>query len=153
MGRAAFGVVLVAFLVAVLLGVAGPSTNHSVASGEGFELAVHSTNRTRAGLAAPLAVSVSRSDAEALGDLVTVAITSEYLALFDENGVHPDAESATADDQFTYWTFEPPTDGPLAVSFDLRTEPGLHRPVTGDVVLLLEDRPVASVAVETVVVP
>jgi hypothetical protein len=152
-GRAAFAAGVLAFLVAVMFGAAGPTTTDATTEGGGFELAVHHTERTRAGLAAPWEATVGRTDGQPIDGEITLAVSTDYVALFDENGLDPEPEHATTDDTMTYWTFEPPSQGSLVVSFDARVEPGIHRPQTGEVQLLVDDEVVATVEIDTLVVP
>lgn len=63
---------------------------------------------TRPGLASPFHIKVSRRDGSPLGGPVTVAVSSAYLRLYDQNAIDPRPASETATDDAVIWEFNPP---------------------------------------------
>jgi hypothetical protein len=125
-GRWAFTGVLGAFLALSLAGVFGVRSATSTASGGQYELRVSYATVTRPGVATPFEISVRRLDGAAITDPVTIAVSSDYLAMFDDNGLDPGpaSETATADD--VLWEFEPPGTDTLVVTLDARVEPAVQ---------------------------
>jgi hypothetical protein len=142
---------LLAVLAVGLAGGFGVRTASVSASGGGYELTVTHAAVTRPGLATPFDIEVRR--AGGLGRPVTVAISSDYLEMFDENGIDPDPASSTSDPGFVHMEFDPPPSGTLTISFDVRLEPGVQWGKTGRVVLLDGERAVADVSFRTWVMP
>lgn len=103
----------------------------------------------------PVRIAVSTESSDGLPAEVSVRVTSEYLAIFDENGLDPGPISAFADETWTHWTFEvPPGEKTLEIDFDARLEPAVQaRRVTGIVALDLAGDEVASVDFSTLVMP
>lgn len=116
------------------IAVYGVDTDHARARADGWELDVRYGTRTRPALATPFDIEVRR--AGGFDGPVTVAVTSDYLAMWDENGLDPEPSSVTQDDQFLYWTFEPPPGEVLVVSFDARIEPAAQNGQTGRVAVV-----------------
>ena len=100
---ACFAFVVLLALVG-LLGVKTTSTSTRMA--DGTEVELHYARVTRPGLATPWAVTVHRPGG--FDGPITVRSTSAYFDLFDENGLDPDAATATQDGEMVIWTFDPP---------------------------------------------
>ncbi len=145
-------VVLGAVVEAAGTPVYGVHSRHVTAADDGWELDVRYGDRSRPALATPFDIEVTR--AGGFDGPVTVAVTSEYLALWDENGLDPAPSSETADALRTLWTFDPPDGDTLVVSFDARIEPGAQNGERGRVAVLDDDGGEAvAVEFETVVLP
>ena len=146
---------LVVFGLVLALGATGflgvrEGTAHAAAGG--YDLTVTYPRVTRAGHAVPLAIEVRK--AGAFGDTpLTLRISSRYFAMFDENGVLPAPSKETATDTHVVWEFDPPPGDVFRVYFDTRTGPNRQRGTSGEVAVLVGDRPVVSVRVTTRVVP
>lgn len=116
-------------------GVYGVDTAHVRARGGGFELDVRYGSVSRPALATPFDIEVTKPGG--FDGPVMLAVSSEYLAIWDENGLDPDPTEATTDAEWTYWTFEPPRDGDtMIVSFDARIEPAVQQGKKGTVAVL-----------------
>lgn len=118
-------------------GVYGVDSSHARASGGGFDLDVRYGSVSRPALATPFDIEVTRQGG--FDGPVTLAVSSAYLAMWDENGLDPEPTETSADGDRTYWTFDPPPDGDtLNVSFDARIEPAVQRAQSGAVAVLDE---------------
>jgi hypothetical protein len=127
--RRAFAVGVSVFLLLTLLGVFGVSTTTSSGSGGGYDVRVTHARVTRPGLATRFEIEIARSDGSPLRGPVTLAVSSSYLGMFDENGLDPQPASETAGPGQVVWEFDPPpaaAGGALVVSLDARLEPGVH---------------------------
>lgn len=144
-----------ALLVAVLLlgaaNLLGVRPASVTASGGGFELTVTYAAVSRPGLSTPWAVRVRRPGG--FDGPVTIATTGEYFHLFDENGLDPDPDAATATPDLLVWEFDPPDGEVLTVDFDARLEPASHLGRSAETSILVDGAPVVSVAYRTVVMP
>ena len=126
--RRAFAGAVSLFLLLTLLGLFGVSTTTTSGSGGGYDVRVTHARVTRPGLATRFEIEVARTDGSPLGQPVTLAVSSSYLGLFDENGLAPAPASETSAPGQVVWEFDPPpaAGGVLAVSLDARLEPGVH---------------------------
>lgn len=150
-----------ALLTALVLGavldgagvdVYGVDTAHATAASAGWELDVRYGTRSRPALATPFDIEVTR--AGGFDGPVTIAVSSDYLAMWDENGLDPQPTAETQDSEYLRWTFEPPPGEVLAVSFDARIEPGAQNGEAGRVAVLDEaGRELVAVDVRTTVLP
>jgi hypothetical protein len=151
LGRRLFVVGLVAFLGAAATGRLGVHSAEVRAEAEGYELVVTYATVTRAGLATPWAMEVRHPGG--FDGPVQLATTTAYLEMFDENGLNPDPDGATATADEVLWEFAPPPGDVLAVTFDARLAPAIQMGTTGRTTLLVEDRPVVAVEYRTLVMP
>ncbi len=130
-------IVLTILTIVVLVGGFGllgvRTTTRSVAAGE-YTLTVEYASVSRPGLATHFGIQVRR--AGGFDGPITLAVRSKYLAMFDENGLDPDPNASTADEDWVYWSFEQPDGETLAVDFDARIEPGVQWRRKGAVRLL-----------------
>jgi hypothetical protein len=144
---------LTAFLVLGVVGVLGPRTGETSATGEGWEVAVTYPRITRPGLSARVTFEIRRPGGFDLP--AVLAVESSYLDAFDESSVEPEPVEATADASRSIWTFAAPTSGDtLVVDVSGRVEPGLQlRKLSGRAEIVVADRPAVSVAWKTYVTP
>ena len=125
-GRRAFFVAITTFLLLGALGRYGVRTAEVTGEGGGYELRVLYPEVSRPGLATPWSLEVRRPGGFDDGT-VTVATTSSYFDIFDENSLDPEPSESTSDGERTYWTFTtPPAGDTLSVSFDARIEPAVQ---------------------------
>lgn len=143
--------ILFVFLGLGVTGFFGVRSATATASGGGYTLTVEYAAVTRAGLATPWAVEVRH--AGGFDGPVTLATTSDYMDIFDENGLDPDPATSTSTATETIWTFDPPPGDVLRVSFDARLEPAVSSGKAGRTTLLVEGRPAVSVGYRTRVMP
>jgi hypothetical protein len=142
---------LAIFLILGLAGVWGVRTTTTTVTDGGYEVTVTYAKVSRPGLATPWAVDVRRPGG--FDGPVTVAASSGYLEMFDENGLDPDASKSTQDKQFVIWEFEPPDGDTLVISFDARIEPAVQWARDGVVQVREDGRPVVEVPFKTWVMP
>jgi hypothetical protein len=152
-GRRAFVVALGVFLLLGALGFYGVRTMSASAAGGGYELSVDYASVSRPGLATPWAFEVRR--AGGFPDGVTVAVTSAYFDVFDENGLGPAPAEETTDGDLTVWRFAATASDTLSVSFDARIEPGVQLTTAkGELSVLGPDgQPAVTVSFKTFVMP
>jgi hypothetical protein len=147
------------FLVAlfVLLGLAlasrlGVRSATVGASGGGYDMRVTYAAATRPGLDTPLSIEL-RHPGGFTGE-VTLAVRAHYLDMFDKNGgLDPDPSRSTSDDNFVYWTFDPPSGDVMRVSLDAIMAPGQQWGQPGAIRLMSGDRAVVGVSFRTWVMP
>lgn len=151
----AVSIALVALIVlAAALGLLGVRTGTVASSGDGFVLEVMHTEMTRAGLATPWSAEVSTVDGSALPEMVTVGMTTSYLASFDLNGLSPTPSSSFSTEEWTWWEFEvPPGESSLHVELDVRLEPAVQWARSGSAALEIDGQRPASVDFTTWVMP
>jgi uncharacterized protein (DUF58 family) len=152
-GRRVFFVLLCLLVGAALAGSLGVRTAEATGSGGGYEVSVTYPSIIRPGLATHVTIELQR--AGGFPGVVTVAGTSSYFDIFDENGLDPDPVSATTDEERTIWTFVPPEGGDtMTVSFDVRIEPGVQLKRAEATVSVLEGgQPAVNVNFRTLVLP
>lgn len=149
--RRLFMALLIGFLVLGLTGVLGVRTGTTTARGGGYELTVTYGRVTRAGLATPWSLEIRHPGG--FDGPVTVATSTKYLDMFDENGFDPQPSSSTANADTVFWEFEPPEGDTLGVSLDARLEPGVHWGRMGETSVLVDGEPVVTARYKTWVMP
>ena len=152
-GRRVFVAALALFLLLGAVGAYGVRTRSVSAAGGGYELSVDYASVSRPGLATPWAFEIRR--AGGFPDGVTVAVTSAYFDVFDENGLGPAPAEETTDGDLTIWRFGPTASDTLSVSFDARIEPGVQLTTAkGELsVLGANGQPAVTVDFKTFVMP
>ena len=148
--------ILVAFagltLAAGLLGVLGIRETEASVDSNGYELAIRYAAVTRPGLATPFDVTVTRD--QPLPAQVGIAVSSSYLAAFDENGLDPAPSESFNDGEEQRWLFDVPEgERRLTVSFDARLEPAVQWTRNATVSLLVDEEEVTAVDLRTWVMP
>ena len=152
-GRRLFFALLCLFLLAAFAGLLGARTGEATATGGGYELSVTHPSVTRPGLAVNLSIELRRQGG--FEGTVTVAVTSSYLDILDENGLDPDPAVATTDDEHVVWTFDAPDQGDtMTISVDARIEPSVQfKRAEGSVAVLENGQAVATADFRTLVLP
>jgi hypothetical protein len=113
----------------------GPDTTTVRARGGEVSLTVRHATVTRPALATPLEITVTRAGGFG-GQDVEVAITTDYLLLFDLNGILPAPAEETADGDRQVWTFSPPEGDTLRIVYEARIEPAAQGGRSGRVAVL-----------------
>jgi hypothetical protein len=155
--RVTTGVLALVMLLAVLdgfdvLDVYGVDDAHVRATAGGVELDVRYGTVSRPALATPFDIVITRRGG--FDAPIDVAVSSAYLAMWDENGLDPGPTSETTDGENVIWTFEPPPGDVLAISFDARIEPAAQEGERGRVAVLAGDgSEMVAVTFETVLRP
>jgi hypothetical protein len=156
---AAATIILTALIASVvvdgldLLDTYGVDDAHVRATAGGYELDVRYATVSRPGLATPFEITVTRHVGGE--DPVTVAVSSSYLSMWDENGLDPTPAESTSTERDTLWTFDVPSnDETLRISFDARIEPAAQTGKPGRVAVVDETgADVVSVSFRTRLMP
>ena len=129
----------------------GVDTSLARTEGGGYRLGVRYATVSRPALATPFEITVDRSGG--FDGPVTVAVTRDYLALWDENGLSPAPSAETTLGEWLVWEFDPPPGERFSVAYDGRIEPGAQTGTAGRVALMDDDVAVAEVSFRTRVLP
>lgn len=141
-------------VLAGLTGMIGVRTRIAQSSGSGLTVSVQHASVTRAGLATPFSVSIATDDRTALPEQITTRIDTDYLEMFDENGLEPEPASSYQNGQWTWWTFDVPRGhNELVVSFDVRLEPAVQWGRTGSATVEIDGKEITTVEFATRVMP
>ena len=126
----------------------------SSASAAGYDTQLAYPRITRGGLSADLQLRIARHGGFG-GAPVTVALTKDYLDLYDIQQVFPAPVRATSDAASIYWTFEPPPGEVLDVTIPCETAESLNEVGVHDAELrvLAGGTVVTGTTLSTVVVP
>lgn len=128
--------------------VYGVDSRHAVAEAGGYELDVRYAAVSRPAVATPFDIEVRRPGG--FDGPVTVGVSSDYLSMWDENGLDPAPAKETASPGLLVWEFDPPAGDVLAISFDARIEPAAQQGKRGSVAVLdPEGAPFVSVSFST----
>jgi len=149
--RRGFMALVAVFLLLGLSGTLGVRTRTTTVRGGGYELTVTYGQVSRPGLPTGWSFEVHRPGG--FDGPVTVATTSEYLDMFDENGFDPSPAKATATAEDVIWEFDPPPGDTLSVSLDARIEPAVQWGRPGETSVLEDGRPVVTAGYKTWVLP
>lgn len=148
--RAATGLLLVVVLAGAA-GLLGVRSGTTTATAGGYTVSVEHAWVARAGLDVPWTVTVEHPGG--FDGPVTLAVSSEYFSLYEEQGLDPEPASQTADAQYLYWTFDPPPGDVLSVDFDAYIQPSSQWGASGEVAVLDGGAPAVTVGFRTVLVP
>lgn len=164
--RAFYAVVTGLFALALALSIVdaanvvdvwGVDAQEVTASGAGpdgtaYQLSVEAATVSRPGLATPLAIRIEASDT--FRAPLRVAVSQDYLAMFDTNGFFPVPSAETADGHQVIYEFDPPPGDTFLLRYDARIEPAVQSGRSG-FVHLLDDAgdPIASVEFTTRIRP
>lgn len=146
------------FVVSVVafgaFGILGVRTTTASKSGNGYRIEVTYAAVTRGGLATPFAIVVGTTDGSTLPEVVTIRVSSDYLAIFDDNGMEPTPTGSFNSGGFTSWEFEvPPGESTLEVVLDARLEPAVQWGESASVELWIDGELQASTALRSRVMP
>lgn len=135
-------------------GILGVRTSTATNIGNGYRIDVTYAAVTRGGLATPFAIKIRTTDGSALPRNVTLRVSSDYLAILDDNGMEPTPVRSSNSSGFTSWDFEVPTgSATLDVALDARLEPAVQWGETASVELWANGERRASTEIRTWVVP
>lgn len=159
--RIAYGVtslLLTALVVSAILDAAtevdiwGVADDRVRAIGDGYVLEVEYAPVTRAALATPFAIVVRHPGG--FDGPIDLAITSEYLEMWDFQALYPDPSGVVGDAERVVMTFDPPEGDVIRIFLDARIQPAQQSGRNGSVALLDElGAVVASVEFHTRVMP
>lgn len=119
----------------------------------GYTLEVEYPMIARAGLDVPWTVTIT-APPDGFPDEITVGVTSEWFDLFETQGFSPEPSAETTDDRFDYMTLSTPDTGTtMTFSYDTYVQPAAQLGAPAEVVLIVDDEPVASVDYRTWLLP
>ena len=143
---------LLLIVVGGLAGLMGVRSATATASGGGSTLAVTHAQVTRAGVAVPLHVEVTRP--AGFDGPINLAVEESLLERFDFQNFYPNPSKETADGRWLRYEFDPPPGDTFRVSLDARTAPDQNGSIGRYEVRLLDGQSVAAqVSFRMVVVP
>jgi hypothetical protein len=146
--------VIGALTLATAIGLLGVRTTAVSATGRGVSVTVDYAVVTRPGLATPFSVEVSSADGAFLPAEVTVRVSSDYLAILDDNGMEPQPAESFNTAEWTSWVFDVPEGATsLRVDLDARLEPAVQWARSGVVSIDIDQVEMATVSFTTWVAP
>jgi hypothetical protein len=150
--RRGFMALLALVVVAGLGGLLGVRDATARASEDGWSLDAHYAGTARAGLDVPFTVTVRH--AGGLGDHVTLAITGDYLDIYETQGFHPEPSGETRDGRTLYLTFDAPPQGDtMTVTYDAYVQPAAQRGADATLAVWEDGHQVAPVSLHTRLFP
>jgi hypothetical protein len=150
--RSIFFVLLIAFLVAAVLGVFGYRSRTVAAQRGDFTLTVTYAQFTRRGVTAPVQIEIDATNG--FSDDVTVAIDSSYLNRLDVHNVTPQPDSETTNGDTVFWTFTKPDGNSLSIDVDAQIEAGASPGwIDGTTVVAVGGLPIANASYRTWIWP
>lgn len=145
---------ILAVMVAGGLGLLGVRGSVASANGDGISVFINHASVTRAGLATPFSMTIEGRDGLPLPPTLTTRVSSDYLSMFDENGLEPEPTSSFQNGDWTWWTFDVPEGATeLVVSLDARLEPAVQWGRSTTAAIEIDGVEVASVDFATWVLP
>jgi hypothetical protein len=145
--------VLVALIVAAgVAGLLGVRDATATAAEDGWSVRVQYAAIARSGLDVPFTTTVRHEGG--LGKEVTLALTGDYLDIFETQGFHPEPSSTSRDAHTLYLTFDAPPDGDtLTVAYDAYIQPAAQVGRAATLGVLVDGHRVAVVDIHTRLLP
>jgi hypothetical protein len=145
---------LLALLVfAALGGLLGVHTSTASATANGWTLSLSYPRVARAGLDVTWRATVQHPGG--FGKEITLAVTGDYLNIFETQGFHPDPSDQSRDGSTLYLTFTAPKGDTFVVDFDAYVQPASQAGSAATVSVVGNSTltPLASVHVATHLAP
>jgi hypothetical protein len=144
---------LLALVVVVgIAGLLGVRDATAESSEDGWTLRVHYAATARAGLDVPFTVTVRHEGG--LGEQVTLALTGDYLDIYETQGFHPQPSGEMRDGHTLYLTFDAPPEGDtLTVAYDAYIQPAAQAGRSATLAVWVDRHEVAPVDIRTHLVP
>jgi hypothetical protein len=152
-GRRALLAILVAILVAGLIGLLGIRTRTAERNANGYDLQVHYASIARPGVEVPFDIEVHRDGGFPNG--VTLAVPSSYLSALDAQSPQPEPKSTTSDGDVVLLQFDPPPGDTFGVAWEAQIDSAANMGRKEATITVIGDdgaRPV-SVSIRTWVLP
>lgn len=142
------GLVLLAGMVAAALaGLLGVRTGETSATGSGYTLVLRYPALARAGLDVRWQVRVEHPGG--FDGPVTLALTGDYLDVFETQGFHPEPSDETRTAHVLLLSFAPPPGDTFVVDYDAYIQPASQWGRTARLELIRDGRPVTGVDFRT----
>ena len=129
----------------------GISTGRVTSTAEGYRLEVRYPAVTRPALATPFDIRIESADG--FNWPIQVALSWDWLEMWDENSWYPTPSSAYGNDDKFVMEFDPPPGNALRVIYDARIQPAQQSGRSGYVALLDNDQEITRVSFRTRVMP
>jgi hypothetical protein len=152
--RAVRRAILAALALFALVGASGflgPKTAVATASRSGYTVVATYPAVTRPGL--PVRWEYTIRHPGGFDGPITLAITFDYLHLFDLTNIEPEPASASSSGGDIAYRFDPPTGDELRVSMDAAAESGFHEVPNTTTRVIVNGSTVVRVDFSTKVVP
>lgn len=138
------GIGILALVVAVdLAGGLGVHTVTRTATGAGYRLTLSYPGIARPGLDVRWRVTVEHPGG--FGAPITLALTGDYLRIFETQGFHPEPSAETRDGTDLLMRFDPPPGDTFVLDYDAYIQPASERGADGRLALRVHGEPVAAV--------
>ena len=135
--------VLTLFVLAGLVGVFGVRESTVHGSGGGYDVSVHHASVARAGSDVPWRVTIRREDG--FDSAVTLALTADYLRIYEHQGWFPEPTDQTRDGEWLYLTFAAPQGPELVIDLDAYVQPNAPVGAGGEVSVVDADGALVAV--------
>jgi hypothetical protein len=150
--RRVFLALLALVVAAGLAGLLGVRDATATGDEDGWSLQLRYASTARAGLDVPFVATVRHEGG--FDKEVTLALTGDYLDIFETQGFHPEPSGETRDGQTLYLTFDAPPQGDtLTVSYDAYIQPASQIGRDATVAVWVDQHQVAAVRINTRLVP
>lgn len=150
--RRVFLVLLALVVAAGLAGLLGVRDATASGQEDGWSLQLRYAAMARAGLDVPFVATVRHEGG--FDKEVTLALTGDYLDIYETQGFHPEPSGETRDGHTLYLTFDAPPQGDtLTVSYDAYIQPAAQVGKDATVAVWVDQHQVAPVRVNTRLVP
>jgi len=146
------GIGLLALIVAADVGGGlGVHTATAAAAGAGYRLTLSYPGIARPGLDVPWRVEVQHPGG--FQKPITLALTGDYLTIFETQGFHPDPATETRSASNLLMTFTPPAGDTFVLDYDAYIQPASEHGASGTLTLVVDHRTVAAVDFRTFLWP
>lgn len=152
-GRRLTVAVLLAFVVGGLTGWLGDRSATLHAEHTRFRADLQHPAITRGGLPVSWRIEVSTLDGAAIGGVVAIETTANYLTMFDRNDIAPEPDATWQNNTTTRWEFDAASESNLRVALDVRTQPNTRWRRTATTVVRVGEIEVARFDYDTLVLP
>lgn len=145
-------VLLVLFVLAGLCGFLGDRAG--VVEGtaaDGHHLRLEYAETSRPGVDVPFEIRVTR--AEGLDPEITLALSDDYLDLYETQGWYPEPTEQTRDGEWLYLTFATEGQPVLTIDFDAYIQPNAVFPRSGELALVVDGEPADPLSFRTFLFP
>ena len=142
---------LVVIVIAGATGLLGVRSRTVSSGSPSWQLSVTYPQVARAGLDVPWRAAVHHSGG--LPPKITLAVSTDYFRMFETQGFFPDADSATNDGRFVYFTFVTHPGEDFLVDYDAYIQPASQLGKSGVVELIVGGEVKARVKLRTWLAP
>ena len=149
--RRAFLALLLVVLVLALAGWLGVRSTTRSTQEDGWTVSVTYASVARAGLDVPWHATVEHLGG--FGSTVTLAVTGDYLDIYETQAFHPEPSAEWRDGRTLYLQFDSPPGDTMVVSYDAYIQPAAQEGRRGTLSVMQDGTPVATVPIQTTLMP